>query len=126
MNVQFSTAPPPAIGPAAALATAPPGADTAASSPAAAPPASASAAAPAPQPLSSAVAQQVASQINDFLKTTSSSVEFSVAGDSNKVIVRIVDTQTNQLIRQIPSEQMLAISQALDQMRGVLFNQTAG
>ena len=124
MSIRLGTALPPATGPAAALAAAPPAADGTAPSPAAQAPAATPA--PAPQPLSSDIARQVANQINDFLKTTSSSVEFSVAGDSKKVIVRIVDTQTNQLIRQIPSEQMIEISQALDQLSGVLLNQKAG
>jgi len=126
MNIQFGTALPPATAPTAAPAASPPGAGAPAPAPAAMPPAPGATPAQAPQILSSDVAKQIASQINDFLRTTSANVEFSVVGDSNKVVVRIVDTQTKQLIRQIPSEQMLEISQVLDRVSGVLLNQKAG
>lgn len=71
-------------------------------------------------------ARQAAAQINAFLKSSSAtSLEFTVEGKSNQVIVRIVDTATNQLIRQIPSQQALALSQALDGISGMLLEQKA-
>jgi len=83
-------------------------------------------AAPSQPPPSAEAARQAAAQINAFLKTSSAaSVEFTVDGKSDQVIVRIVDTATNQLIRQIPSEQALAISQALDGISGMLLRQKA-
>jgi flagellar protein FlaG len=39
--------------------------------------------------------------------------------------VRIVDSQTKEVIRQIPSEEMLAISKYMDQMSGKLIQQKA-
>ncbi|MCX7142804.1 MAG: flagellar protein FlaG [Proteobacteria bacterium] len=93
----------------------------------AAPPAlePAQAEATAQAPLSSDAVKKVASQINDFLKSSSSNLQFSVDDSSSKVVVRIVDSQTNELIRQIPSEEMLAISRSLDQMIGLLIKQKA-
>ena len=46
-----------------------------------------------------------------------------VDSESDRVVVRIVDTQTKQTIRQIPSEEMLAISKSLDQLTGLLIQQ---
>lgn len=40
--------------------------------------------------------------------------------ESSEVVVRIVDTQTKQTLRKIPSEEILAISKSLDQMTGLL------
>jgi len=77
-------------------------------------------------PPTAEAARQAVAQINAFLKTSSAaSVEFTVDGKSDQVIVRIVDTATKQLIRQIPSEQALAISQALDGVSGMLLRQKA-
>ena len=71
-------------------------------------------------------AQQAARRINEFLKSSSSaSVEFTVEGQSNRVVVRVVDSETGQLIRQMPSEEMLAISHALDRVTGLLLEQKA-
>lgn len=82
--------------------------------------------APVQPPPSAEAARQAAAQINAFLKSSSAaSVEFTIEGKSDQVIVRIVDSNTNQLIRQIPSEQVLAISQALDGISGMLLKQKA-
>lgn len=72
-----------------------------------------------------AVTQEAAAQINAFLKSSASSVEFTVEGTSDHIIVRVVDSATNQVIRQIPSEEALAISHALDRMTGLLLAQRA-
>lgn len=69
--------------------------------------------------------RNAARQINDFLKSASAGVEFTVDENSKRVVVRIVDSETKQVIRQIPSEEMLAISQSLDRVAGMLFEQKA-
>jgi len=88
-----------------------------------APPAPAQAAAPALP--SAEAARQTAHQINEFLKLSSAGVEFAVDGQSDRVIVRIVDVETKQVIRQIPSEEMLAISHSLERVSGLLLEQKA-
>jgi flagellar protein FlaG len=78
------------------------------------------------QPAAAAEAvRQSALQINAFLKSSAAGIEFVVEGRSNQVIVRVVDTETKQLIRQMPSEETLAISQALDRVSGLLLKQKA-
>ena len=75
--------------------------------------------------VSMAAAQQAAAEINKFLKSSSASVEFTVEGKTDRVIVRVVDSATHQVIRQIPSEETLAISRSLDRMAGLLVEQKA-
>ena len=70
-------------------------------------------------------AAQAAKEINDFLKSSSAGIEFQVDNQSERVIVRVVDTETKQLIRQVPTEEMVAISHALDRMTGLLLAQKA-
>jgi flagellar protein FlaG len=70
-------------------------------------------------------AEQAAKEINDFLKSASAGIEFQVDKQSDRVIVRVVDTETKQLIRQVPTEEMVAISHALDRMTGLLLAQKA-
>ena len=70
-------------------------------------------------------AAQAAQEINDFLKSSSAGIEFQVDKQSERVIVRVVDTETKQLIRQVPTEEMVAISHALDRMTGLLLAQKA-
>jgi flagellar protein FlaG len=78
-----------------------------------------------PPPLTNDGIKQVAQQIDDFLKASSSNLQVSVDSESEELIVRVVDTETQEVIRQIPSKEMLAMSQAIDQMSGLLLRQTA-
>ena len=66
--------------------------------------------------------------INQAMQQSNSSLQFSVDADSHTPIVRLVDTNTGELIRQIPSEETLAISRSLDealQRQGLLCKQVA-
>ena len=68
--------------------------------------------------------RKAANQVNEALKgTASSDLQFSVEGENKQVVVRVVDSQTKELIRQIPSEQMVAISKAMDNLSGLLVQQ---
>lgn len=52
--------------------------------------------------------------------------EFSVDSDTKKTVVRVVDTSTGELVRQIPSREVLAIARSIDQFQhGLLLNQKA-
>lgn len=48
------------------------------------------------------------------------SLAFSIDESTGKTIVRITDAATGEMIRQIPSEEMLAIARSLDKMQGML------
>ena len=70
--------------------------------------------------------RQAAKQVNQALKgTASSDLQFSVEGENKQVVVRVVDSQTKEVIRQIPSEEMVAISKAMDNLSGLLVQQKA-
>ena len=55
----------------------------------------------------------------------SNNLQFSIDQDSGRTVVRVVDTDTGDTIRQIPSEEMLNISKALDKLQGLLLQQKA-
>ncbi len=56
---------------------------------------------------------------------SNNSLDFSVDDSSGKTIVCVTDRESGELIRQIPSEEMLAIAQSLDKMQGLLLRQKA-
>ncbi|WP_293780335.1 flagellar protein FlaG [uncultured Oxalicibacterium sp.] len=68
---------------------------------------------------------QALQSINSFLESVSSSLQFSLDQDSKRVIVKVVDKETNDVIRQIPSEEAIEISKALDKLQGLLVNSQA-
>jgi len=53
------------------------------------------------------------------------SLSFSVDDTTGKTIVRVSDAQTGEMIRQIPSEELLEIARSLDKMQGMLLKQEA-
>jgi len=69
--------------------------------------------------------QQAAKEINDFIKPINNSLEFQLDDATGKTVVRVIDIATEEVIRQIPSEEMLAIAKAIDQMKGLLVHQKA-
>jgi flagellar protein FlaG len=63
--------------------------------------------------------------INRRLEQSGQNLQFSLDQDSGKMIVRVVDTATKDVIRQIPSEVALAISHSLEKLQGLLLKQQA-
>ena len=52
-------------------------------------------------------------------------LQFSVDVTTGKTIVKLVDKETNEVIRQMPSREMLAIARALDRVQGLLLRDQA-
>lgn len=68
---------------------------------------------------------QAVKSINESMGTQSRGLEFSVDSDSHRTIVKVVDQQTRELIRQMPSEETLQIAKMLDQTQGLLIKHKA-
>src|SRR5574340_851178 len=58
--------------------------------------------------------------INEFVKDFSSDLRFSVDEDTGKTVVKVLEKQTGELIRQIPSKEMLQIARAIDTLQGLI------
>lgn len=61
--------------------------------------------------------------INDGLKTASVSLRFEFDNDADQMIARVTDTETGKVIRQMPSEEALHVSKAMDRLQGLLVSQ---
>ncbi|MGI4841988.1 MAG: flagellar protein FlaG [Janthinobacterium lividum] len=75
-------------------------------------------------PDAQAVGQAVDS-INQAMKSLSNRIEFSIDDDSKRQVVKVIDPDTKEVIRQMPSEEALAIAKALDRLQGLLIKQQA-
>jgi flagellar protein FlaG len=109
----------------------------AASTPAAAPPLPAAGGAspkPAPAPAQSSApapaapndsGQAVDAAIKaaaDVAQRNATAVEFAKDMSSGRMVVRVVDTTTQKVLRQMPSEEMIALGQAIDGSRGTMID----
>lgn len=80
----------------------------------------------AKQPPSIAQLQRLINSMNKAIQQGSSNLEFTMDNDSERILVRLIDTSTGDVIRQIPSEEMLAIAQSIEQMQqGLLLDKEA-
>lgn len=63
--------------------------------------------------------------INEVLKARSPDLEFSVDSDSHRTVVKVVDKNTQEVIRQMPTKEALEIAKALDRLQSMLIRDSA-
>nr|WP_294864307.1 flagellar protein FlaG [uncultured Pseudogulbenkiania sp.] len=54
-----------------------------------------------------------------------SNLQFTIDKDTSTTVVKVVDSETDQVIRQIPSEDALRIAKAIDDFKGLLLKDKA-
>jgi len=69
--------------------------------------------------------QHALEQVQKVVRPLAQSLQFSIDKDSHEPVVKIIDTETNKVIRQIPSEEMLDLAKSLDKFAGLLMKQKA-
>ncbi|MDR1062648.1 MAG: flagellar protein FlaG [Azoarcus sp.] len=52
-------------------------------------------------------------KLNEFIRPYVTSLQFSIDKDAGKFVVKILDTETKEVIKQFPSEKILALAKAL-------------
>ena len=77
------------------------------------------------EPVSREQLNQAIKATKDFVGSIHSSLDFSVDEDTGSVVVKVIDKETKEVIRQFPSEEMLSIAKALDSIKGLLVKQKA-
>ena len=68
---------------------------------------------------------QAAHRIEKFVQSVGRSMSFSVDASSGHSILRVVDPQSGQVIRQLPAEETLRVAKAVEYMQSMLVNQRA-
>lgn len=69
--------------------------------------------------------EKAVKDVSEFVKTANNSLQFSIDDDLGVTVVKVIDTGTKEIIRQIPSEEMLSIAKALGSIKGLLVQQKA-
>ena len=64
-------------------------------------------------------------KVQSFVEAKTSELQFAVDDASGVQVVRVFDKGTKELIRQIPSQEMLDMAVALDRIQGLLVKQKA-
>ena len=64
-------------------------------------------------------------KLNDSMSASSQTLEFSVDHDSKQIVVKLIDQNTKEVLRQIPSAEALEMAKSIDKLQGRLIHQTA-
>lgn len=79
--------------------------------------------------ISSEDLQQAVSELNQHIQNIERDLFFSVDDSSGRTVVRVVNSETEEVIRQIPSEEVLRISRSIHEqmgdISGMIFNTSA-
>ena len=71
------------------------------------------------------VMQVAAQQIQGYLRDSGRNLNVTLDESTGKYVARVVNPETGEVVRSLPSEETLRIARNIDQMRGMLVNQRA-
>lgn len=69
--------------------------------------------------------QAAADRLNQALDSLNRDIAISVHEDSGKLIVEVTDPATGEVVRQIPTEQVLEVEESIDKIVGLFVNDIA-
>ena len=70
-------------------------------------------------------AKEAVAALNQRLEPMDTAVRFELDDSTGKTVITMLDTESNSVVRQFPSEDTLAMIRALDQHQGLLINTTS-
>lgn len=64
-------------------------------------------------------------KLQDYVQNLDRELQFAVDDDTGRTVVTIRDAETQKVLRQIPSEELLALTKSLEHTQGMLFKKEA-
>ena len=75
-------------------------------------------------PGSQAISETV-SRLNEAVQVVKRDLQFRVDDESGRTVITVLDSETEEVIRQIPPEQVLTLAENIESLKGVLFSAEA-
>ena len=72
---------------------------------------------------SSAQVSDAVAEINQSLKLASIGVQFEFDKEAHTMVTKVIDVESGEVIRQMPSEEVVRFSKALGKLQGLLVSQ---
>jgi flagellar protein FlaG len=69
--------------------------------------------------------QEAVKHLEGFVSFTRADISFSIDEASGVQVVKVMDSQSKEVIRQFPSEEAIRIAQALDKLQGIFVKDKA-
>jgi uncharacterized FlaG/YvyC family protein len=78
----------------------------------------------APSMVSEAALRQGVDRMNQAVKKADENLQFSVHQETNRIVVKLVDAQTDEVLREFPSEKFLDLVADLMKLAGLQVDET--
>ena len=69
--------------------------------------------------------EAVVSKLNDLVHELHRELQFSVDDKSGETVIKVIDSETDEVVRQIPSEEVVRLRERLRDAAGVIFQDLA-
>lgn len=69
--------------------------------------------------------EAVVSKLNDLVHELHRELQFSVDEKSGETVIKVIDSETDEVVRQIPSEEVVRLRERLRDAAGVIFQDLA-
>jgi len=69
--------------------------------------------------------KNVVSELNNLVRELHRELQFSVDDKSGETVIKVIDRETEEVVRQIPSEEVVRMRQRLQETAGVIFQDSA-
>ncbi|TCK07050.1 flagellar protein FlaG [Marinobacterium mangrovicola] len=69
--------------------------------------------------------QAAVEKMNQLMDNTNRSLRFAVDDSTSEMVVKVIDMTTDEVVRQIPTEEQLKFSEFLEGMVGLIFDERA-
>jgi flagellar protein FlaG len=69
--------------------------------------------------------QEKVAELNDYMQNLSRQLRFQVDEKSGDTVVQVIDSETDKLVRQIPSQEVLDVRDAIERYKGILLKEKA-
>ncbi len=73
----------------------------------------------------SEVLQEKVAKLNDHMQSLHRQLHFQVDDKSGDTVVQVIDSETDKVVRQIPSQEVLDVRDAIERYKGILLKEKA-
>jgi len=77
------------------------------------------------QKVSPEILEKIVEELRKKLSMLNTQLKIQIDKDTDITVIKVIDKQTNKVIRQIPPEYVLKIAKYLDEIAGLLLNEKA-
>ena len=69
--------------------------------------------------------QEAVDRLNEQMRHNNRGLNFSIDRAANRTVITVKNTETGEVIRQIPDEKLLRVSHNIEALKGMLHNETS-